>query len=90
MLGLRYVPSSHGSPLARNVAHHEIWVMLLHIQVLLGLAKFSHELSLYPWRTVGWEGTVESLRLEGELRFGPWFGITAYHLLMGSLAFLKF
>ena len=48
MLGLHYVPGGHGSPVSpKRSAPWDFSNFLLHIQVLLGLAKFSHGLLRY-------------------------------------------
>ena len=57
MLRLHYVPGSHGSPVCpKRSAPWDFGQFFLRIQVLLGLAKFSHGLSRYPWRAVGGRG----------------------------------
>ena len=68
MLALHYVPGGHGSPVCPKRSAPWNFGNFLRIQVLLGLAKFSHGLSRCPWWAVG---AAESWRLKGALRFGP-------------------
>ena len=53
MLGLHYVPGGQGSPgSSKRSAPWTFSYILLHIQVLLGLATFSHGLSRYTCRAL--------------------------------------
>ena len=53
MLGLHYVPGGHGSPGSpKRSAPWTFNYILLHIQVLLRLATFSHGLSRYTCRAL--------------------------------------
>ena len=69
MLCLHYVPGNHGSHDSPKCS--VLWGFghfCLYIQVLLRLVTFSHDLSRYPWQTMG----AESWRLDSALRLGPW------------------
>ena len=70
MLLLHNVPGGHGSPVSpKRSAPWDFGQLYLCIQVLLGLEKFSHGLSRFPWRAIGGKGHVVPERLRGTLRF---------------------
>ena len=59
-------PAATAAPFTENVVLRGVLAIFVHIQVLLGLAKFSVSVT----GRVG-TGVSESRRLKGELRFGP-------------------